>query len=82
MPEDELAARRRAKRQDTQGSPRPETAEMTTEEIGWEMALAYLQSQRAVALDEPEVKREMRWREVERWTEAYLLAVRKRRDET
>jgi hypothetical protein len=82
VPEDELAVRRQAKQRLVAAEKPPEADAMTIEDIGWEMALAYLQSQRAVALEEPEVKLEMLWRDVERWTEAYILAVRKRRDET
>ena len=75
MEHDELASRRRARQQKkaiTDQQPEP-----TIEELGRRAADAYLISQRAVALDEPEVKLEMLWRDVERWTDAYIAAIRR-----
>jgi hypothetical protein len=75
MEHDELALRRRA-RQQKKAIPE-EHPEPTIEELGRRAAEAYLTSQRAVALDESEVKLEMLWRDVERWTDAYIAAIRR-----
>jgi len=75
MERDELASRRLA-RQERQDSPE-EQPEPTIEELGRRAAEAFLISQRAVAMDEPEVKLEMLWRDVERWTDAYIAAIRR-----
>jgi len=75
MQHDELASRRRARQQKIP-TPEPQP-EPTIEELGRRAAEAYLTSQRAVALEEPEVKLEMLWRDVERWTDAYIAAIRR-----
>lgn len=72
---DELASRRRARREQ-QATPE-EPPEPTIEELVQPAAEAFLTSQRAIALGEPEVKLEMLWRDVERWTDAYIAAIRR-----
>lgn len=75
MGNDELAARRRARQR--QQAALKEQPELTIDELGQRAAAAFLTSQRAVALGEPEVKLEMLWRDVERWTDAYIAAIRR-----
>ncbi len=75
MEHDELASRRRARQQRHAASE--VQSEPTIEELGRRAAEAYLTSQRAAALEEPEVKLEMLWRDVERWTDAYIAAIRR-----
>src|SRR4051794_38470763 len=85
MDHDELAGRRAARQdralaaeaRDAAEANLQEHGEPYIEELGQRAAAAYLASQRAVALEEPEVKLELLWREVERWTDAYIQAIRR-----
>ena len=75
MERDELAVRRVARQ--ARAEEPAQQPELTIEELGRRAADAFLTSQRAVAFGEPEVTLELLWRDVERWTDAYIAAIRR-----